>query len=52
MFVRNFGRVRGIKASAHGDEQSMTMDFVDGMIVTMIPSMLFVAWMVWRAPAI
>ena len=30
----------------------MTMDFLDGMIVAMIPSMLFVAWMVWRARAI
>jgi len=30
-------------------EQSMTQDFLDGMLVTMLPSMLTVAWMVWRA---
>ena len=27
----------------------MTLEFVDGMIVAMLPSMLTVAWMVWRA---
>ena len=27
----------------------MTMDFLDGMIAVMTPSILFVAWMVWRA---
>ena len=30
-------------------EQSMTLEFVDGMIVAMLPSMVTVAWMVWRA---
>jgi hypothetical protein len=30
-------------------EQSMTQDFLDGMLVTMLPSMLTVAWLVWRA---
>jgi hypothetical protein len=27
----------------------MTLEFVDGVIVAMLPSMLTVAWMVWRA---
>ena len=27
----------------------MTQDFLDGMILTLIPSMLTVAWLVWRA---
>jgi hypothetical protein len=27
----------------------MTQEFLDGMIVVMIPSMLTVAWLVWRA---
>jgi hypothetical protein len=30
-------------------EQSMTQEFLDGMIVVMLPSMLTVAWMLWRA---
>jgi hypothetical protein len=30
-------------------EQSMNMDFLDGMLVVMIPSMLTVAWLVWHA---
>jgi hypothetical protein len=30
-------------------EQSMTLEFVDGMIVAMLPSMVTVAWLVWRA---
>jgi hypothetical protein len=30
-------------------EQSMTLEFVDGMIVAMLPSMFTVAWLVWRA---
>jgi len=29
--------------------RSMTLEFVDGIIVAMLPSMLTVAWMVWRA---
>ena len=29
-------------------EQSMTQDFLDGMLVAMLPSMLTVAWLVWR----
>ena len=27
----------------------MTQDFLDGLLVAMLPSMLMVAWMVWRA---
>jgi hypothetical protein len=27
----------------------MTQEFLDGMIVVMLPSMMMVAWMVWRA---
>jgi len=27
----------------------MTLEFVDGVIVAMLPSMLTVAWLVWRA---
>jgi hypothetical protein len=30
-------------------EQSMTLEFLDGMIVALLPSMLVVAWLVWRA---
>jgi len=30
-------------------EQSMTMDFLHGMIAVLMPSMLAVAWMVWQA---
>jgi hypothetical protein len=29
----------------------MTQDFLDGMLVTLIPSMLAVAWLIWRADA-
>jgi hypothetical protein len=29
-------------------EQSMTQEFFDGMIVVLLPSMLMVAWLVWR----
>jgi len=29
-------------------EQSMTQEFLDGMIVVLLPSMLMVAWLVWR----
>ena len=32
-------------------EQPMALDFVDGMIVTLLPSMVTVAWLVWRAPS-
>jgi len=28
---------------------SMTMQFVDGILAAMLPSMLMVAWLVWRA---
>jgi hypothetical protein len=28
----------------------MTQDFLDGMLVTLLPSMFVVAWLVWRAP--
>ena len=27
----------------------MTMEFIDGIIVAMLPSMFTVAWLVWRA---
>jgi hypothetical protein len=27
----------------------MTQEFLDGMIVVLLPSMLMVAWLVWRA---
>jgi hypothetical protein len=30
-------------------EQSMTMQFVDGFLAAMLPSMFMVAWLVWRA---
>ena len=30
-------------------EKSMTQEFFDGMIVVLLPSMLMVAWLVWRA---
>jgi hypothetical protein len=30
-------------------EQSMTQEFLDGMIVVLLPSMLMVAWLVWQA---
>jgi hypothetical protein len=33
-------------------EQIMTPDFVDGILITLLPSMLMVAWLAWRAPAI
>jgi hypothetical protein len=33
-------------------EQIMTPDFVDGILITLMPSMLMVAWLAWRAPAI
>ena len=28
---------------------SMTMEFIDGIILAMLPSMFTVAWLVWRA---
>jgi hypothetical protein len=28
---------------------SMTMQFVDGFLAAMLPSMFMVAWLVWRA---
>ena len=37
------------QVSPLGMEQSMTQYFLDGMFVTMLPSMLTVAWFVWRA---
>jgi hypothetical protein len=39
---------RGNSMSIVAMEQSM-QEFVDGMIVTLLPSMLVVAWLVWRA---
>jgi len=27
-------------------------NFIDGMLVTLLPSMLVVAWLVWRAPGV
>ena len=30
----------------------MTQDFLDGILLAMIPSMIVVAWMVWRAPPV
>jgi hypothetical protein len=30
-------------------EQSMTQDFLDGMLMVMLPSMFTLAWLVWRA---
>jgi hypothetical protein len=30
-------------------EQSMTQDFLDGVIIAMLPSLFMVAWLVWRA---
>jgi hypothetical protein len=32
-------------------EQSM-QDFLHGMIVALLPSMIMLAWMLWRAPII
>ena len=29
----------------------MTQDFLDGVLLALIPSMLMLAWLVWRAPA-
>ena len=29
----------------------MNMDFLDGMLTVMIPSLLMVAWFVWRTPS-
>jgi len=29
----------------------MTQGFVDGIIITLIPSMLTVAWLAWRVPS-
>jgi len=29
----------------------MTRDFVHGILVMLIPSMLTVAWLAWRAPS-
>ena len=39
----------GVESSIVAVEQSMTLDFLDGMLVAMLPSMLTVAWLVWRA---
>jgi hypothetical protein len=30
----------------------MTQDFLHGMIVAMLPSVFFLAFLLWRAPAI
>jgi len=30
-------------------EQSMTQEFLDGMLLVLLPSMLMVALLVWRA---
>ena len=30
----------------------MNADFVDGILVALMPSMLVVAWLAWRAPSI
>ena len=32
-------------------ERSMTQDFLDGFLLAMMPSMLTVAWLVWRTPS-
>ena len=32
-------------------EQLMTLEFLDGIIVALTPSMLVVAWLVWRIPS-
>jgi hypothetical protein len=32
-----------------GREQPMTLDFLDGVLMALMPSMLMVAWLVWRA---
>jgi len=32
-------------------EKPMTQDFLDGFLLAMMPSMLTVAWLVWRADA-
>jgi hypothetical protein len=29
----------------------MTQEFVDGILIALIPSMLVVAWLAWRAPS-
>ena len=29
----------------------MTQDFLDGILVALIPSMLMLAWLVWRMPS-
>lgn len=29
----------------------MTQDFLDGMLIVMIPSMLTLAWLIWRTPS-
>ena len=33
-------------------EHSMTLDFYHGILTALMPSMLIVAWMVWRATPI
>jgi hypothetical protein len=35
-----------------GDRGTCDMDFWDGILVTLIPSMIAVAWLVWRAPRV
>jgi hypothetical protein len=29
----------------------MTQDFLDGILAALIPSMLMLAWLAWRAPS-
>ena len=49
----NFFKLLSVELNAliaiWGWEQSMTMDFLHGIIVVLMPSMLAVAWLVWRA---
>jgi hypothetical protein len=39
-------------ASSWDGDNTMIHDFVTGMLAAMLPSMLVVAWLVWRADAI
>jgi hypothetical protein len=41
-----------LHASSWDGDNTMTRDFIDGMLAVMLPSMLVVAWLVWRANAI
>jgi hypothetical protein len=36
-------------SSAHCNDGANEMDFVDGMLAVMIPSVVTVAWLVWQA---